>query len=107
MRGYPRFNFDAFDVAARDLAKRGYFPINPADLDREAGVDPEHHEVTPAATRAAIERDVDAIMGADAVALLPGWERSKGAVAEAHIAKWADKRVLRWPDLSDVDLTPQ
>ena len=40
MRGYPRLNFAAFDVA-RDLGRAlGYHVISPADLDREAGIDP-------------------------------------------------------------------
>ena len=36
MRGYPRFNFDAFDKARHALRLRGYAVLCPAELDVEA-----------------------------------------------------------------------
>lgn len=102
MRGYPKFNFPAFD-AARDLAlNMGYDPISPADLDRENGI----HEDTvippeqeAERTREFVRRDIDALLSlraenGDAIALLPGWARSTGALAEFWVARWLGLKVL-------------
>jgi hypothetical protein len=102
MRGYPKFNFPAFD-AARDLAKSmGLDPISPADIDRDSGFhenDPNADVYTPEVNRTFARRDVEAILAlraenGDAIALLPGWEASTGAVAELTLAKWVKLRIL-------------
>lgn len=102
MRGYPKFNFPAFDEAAKDGRDRGFFVISPADLDREIG----HNEDdlledvnVPAKMRLFAKRDCEALISlraedGDAIALLPGWEKSTGAVAEVMLAKWLGLRVL-------------
>lgn len=102
MSGYPQFNFPAFD-AARDLAlSRGLIPISPADIDRKHGI----HEGTSAdelisfgSRRTFLRRDVDALLSlraehGDAIALLPGWLESRGAMAELYIARWLGLKVL-------------
>jgi hypothetical protein len=102
MRGYPKFNFPAFD-AARDLAIReGFNPTSPADMDRDSGF----HEDNPSeaahgveAARVFAKRDCDALIGmraedGDAIALLPGWEKSTGAVTEFFLARWLGLRIL-------------
>lgn len=104
MRGIPDFNFPAFDKA-RDLAKdNGWVAISPADLDRENGI----HENTELLTasdeealvnRTIVGRDMKALLSlraenGDAIALLPGWEKSTGAVAEFFVARWLGLNVL-------------
>ncbi len=37
MRGKDKYNFPAFDAARDKLLALGYWPVNPADLDREVG----------------------------------------------------------------------
>jgi hypothetical protein len=102
MRGYPKYNFPAFD-AARDLAKaKGWDPISPADIDRDSGFhehDPNADVYTAEVNRTFAGRDVNAILSlrsedGDALALLPGWERSTGALAELALAKWVKLRIL-------------
>lgn len=102
MRGIPLFNFPAFD-AARDLAKaKGWDPISPADIDRDSGFhenDPNADVYTPEVNRTFAGRDVAAILSlrgeeGDALALLPGWEGSTGALAELALAKWVKLRIL-------------
>ena len=93
MRGYPNFNFPAFDAAARRLRAVGHEVFSPAERDRdkygdifqtETGDESEVHEFS---LREALAADTAWITRhADAVALLPGWERSKGAQAEAALA---------------------
>jgi hypothetical protein len=88
MKGYPKFNFDAFDAAAAQLARDGWTPINPAQLDRDTGFDPERDPLTPAFLKEAMKRDLLALLEADALVLLPGWPNSKGALAEKAVAQW-------------------
>lgn len=100
MRGYPRLNFDAFDEARDQLKLAGYRVITPADLDRAIGFDPDQTLQEPFDLAAAVRRDVEAITSVDAVVLLPGHEKSVGATAERHVAKWAGKPVLLYPSLT-------
>ncbi len=88
MRGYPEYNFPAFDVAAKRLRKEGWNVISPAELDRVEGI----HEYTAVLPdnfpRQAMTRDTAAICKADAIALLPGWERSAGVKVELTLARF-------------------
>jgi hypothetical protein len=94
MTGYPDFNFPAFDVARDRALGLGWMVISPADMDREAGdVTPGMDTRHPEMVRTFVRRDVDALLSlraeyGDAIALLPGWEKSKGAVAELAVARW-------------------
>lgn len=84
MRGYENFNFAAFDAAAANLRAQGYEVFSPADNDREKGyVGKPVEEIM----RDCIMDDLTYIARqADAVALLPGWEASKGVAAEVALA---------------------
>ena len=94
MRGYPLFNFPAFDEARDRLRALGYQVISPADLDRMAGFDPEcGAEFGPEEMAECVRRDVDAIIASQVVVLLPGWKESRGARAEKAIAEWMSKGV--------------
>jgi hypothetical protein len=104
MRGIPQFNFPAFHRAAAQLRAQGHYVFNPAERDEEA----HGNEVSNSATgnlkdvahtgfnhREAMKADVDWICDhADAIALLPGWEKSKGARAELALAECIGIRVL-------------
>ena len=100
MRGIKDFNFPAFD-AARDLAKSlGYDPISPADIDREEGFEGiglngrDDEWVGTLSKEATIQRDIDAIKVSNAIALLPGYEKSSGATVELSLARFLDKEIL-------------
>lgn len=94
MRGIPEFNFPAFYEASAILRALGHSVFNPAEKDNEKhGTDISAGNATgdeSIATkqhgfnlREALAADLDFICReADAIALLPGWERSKGATAE-------------------------
>jgi len=122
MRGYEKFNFPAFD-AARDLAlSLGWEPISPADLDRDSGFHEDAapmEALGPEITRQFVDRDTTALLSlrsehGDAIALLPGWEKSTGAVAEFFVARWLGLRVLNAQtfepfgskEMLDLDLGP-
>ena len=97
MRGYPDFNFPAFDYAAAKLRALGFTVFSPADKDREligpeAFINPTGDEdqlaaLTNYTIRTALGNDLAWICAeADAIALLPGWEASTGATAERATA---------------------
>lgn len=96
MRGYQFYHHDAFDSAAKRLREFGYEVINPAEIDRRGGLDPyrlpcDHDWNTiPAGfdLNETIRRDIDAVLDVDGVAVLDGWNKSKGASAEAAVAAW-------------------
>jgi hypothetical protein len=94
MRGIPGFNFPAFNAATARLRAEGHEVFNPAERDSERhGVDISQGNAAGCEEIAAKEHgfDLRVALGedlaficahADAVALLPGWENSKGACAE-------------------------
>jgi len=98
MSGLPRFNFPAFDRAARDLRDSGYDVVSPAELDspasRKAALaspdgDPAIYVANTNETWGdLLARDVKLIAdgGIEAVFVLPGWEGSRGARLETFIA---------------------
>lgn len=86
MRGYPEYNFPAFDSAAENLRKFGFRVISPADLDRAHGFSADD-EVTPSMLGRFLRRDIDALTDCDAIVLLPGWSDSLGASAEKAVAR--------------------
>lgn len=86
MRGYPNNNHAEFDRAEEHLLKKEiYIPINPARIDREAGVNPAD-DMTKLELRDALKRDFDLIFDCHAMYMLSGWGRSDGARAEHALA---------------------
>ena len=96
MRGYPQFNFPAFFQAEKELRYQGHEVFNPArrDVDKygkhiadSPTGDLKDTEGTGFNLREALAADLSWIcLTADTVALLPGWEKSKGACAEYAVA---------------------
>lgn len=75
MRGVPELNRPVFTRAAADLRARGYLVFNP-------GEQPDND------IRANLAVDLAWICAhADAVAVLPNWNHSKGACAEVALAR--------------------
>lgn len=98
MRGIPEFNFPAFHAATSRLRAEGHTVFSPAERDiLVTGVDISKGNATGNNAlaeqlhgfnlREALKDDLEFIcLHADAVALLPGWENSKGANAERATA---------------------
>lgn len=99
MRGYPKYNFPAFMDAERQLLSAGHRVFNPArrDID-EDGFDPEKDPARPFIEY--MRHDLPEVLKADALVMLPGWRKSKGACLEAHVAIQCDIPLLH------LDLTP-
>lgn len=99
MTGIPEFNYPAFNAAAANLRACGYYVFNPAERDTEVhGTDISKGNASGSVEQAAADHgfcrrralkdDTSWICEhADAIALLPGWERSSGARAEKALAE--------------------
>jgi hypothetical protein len=98
MSGIPYFNFPAFTVAAQNLRNQNYTVFSPHEKDIERlGFDfsvqcpngnPEELKKFGFSLRMALRDDLVYICEeADGIALMPGWENSKGANAEWATAK--------------------
>lgn len=98
MRGLPFFNFPEFDKAAKALRAQGHEVFSPAEHDRgkhgpNFGTDNPHGSEELAGMtdgfkiREAMEADLTWICrNAEAIAILPGWKKSRGATAEKECA---------------------
>jgi hypothetical protein len=95
MRGRDDFNRAAFLAAAERLTREGWQAITPFDLNAPDGSD-EVAQLTndgPSLQRLFAQRDLDCVLSlrpenGDMIYLLPGWQESRGASAEAAVAKW-------------------
>ena len=98
MRGIPEFNYPAFHAATAELRAAGHEVFNPAERDIAVhGIDISQGNETGCNEQAAREHGFDLRTAlhddlvfitkhADAIALLPGWENSKGTQAELATA---------------------
>ncbi len=75
--GMPNGNKNAFAHAAIDLQSIGHVPVNP----RENGLPDE------APWEAHMKMDVKLLVDCDGIAMLPGWEESRGATLEHNLAR--------------------
>lgn len=110
MRGYKDFNFPAFFRYAKELREAGHEVFNPAERDvkkfgarklktktgSEVEVGRRLGYTDPLAlARSCFLTDTTYICKyADAVALMPGWKKSKGAVAERALGRAIGLKVI-------------
>lgn len=85
MRGVDQLNWPAFDSARDFLISLGLDPVSPADIDREAGITPDG-PFDELVVRDCMRRDLHELMECDVILMLPGWENSRGAIAEHAVA---------------------
>ena len=95
MRGIPDFNFPAFHAAAARLRQAGFIVFSPAERD-EALYGTELLKTATGSEAGATDKgfSIRDALGADTAwicaesegcVLLPGWEDSRGAVAEKYL----------------------
>jgi hypothetical protein len=75
MTGLPALNFPAFHAEASRLRALEYEVVNPAEIS-----------VVGTSWNDCLHNDLSALLTCDAVALLPGWEKSSGAHLEMYVA---------------------
>jgi hypothetical protein len=89
MTGMPRYNFPAFFEAARKLRRAGYRVHNPATKGNPVGWTWEDF----------MRYDLVKLIDCDAIFMLPGWRKSRGARLERHVAKELGFVILTEKDL--------
>lgn len=95
---YENCNFDRFDEVRDYLKSQGHKPVSPADIDRlfegwdmypPGDFSPNKEDVARY-----MERDMNAIRGANAIYMMTGWEHSKGSRNEKAYAEFLGKQVI-------------
>jgi nucleoside 2-deoxyribosyltransferase len=77
MTGLPEYNYPAFFAAEQALKERGFAVLNPASsFGGDVNLPREYY----------LRSAISMLLQADAVMLLDGWEKSKGAKLEREIA---------------------
>lgn len=102
MTGYDNFNFPAFDKAEMVLRSWGINAVNPAQMDRDAGIDEQQLSIESAKDMARVfaKRDCNAIIdNCSGMYMLKGWEYSVGARAEHALACWLGLEIVYESDL--------
>lgn len=91
MTGIPMWNFPAFFDAEHQLLELGYAVRNPAHNDGKNVEEAMASAGTPDKPNYPwsyyMKRDLPHVMNSDMVCLLPGWQNSKGARLEVHVAQ--------------------
>jgi nucleoside 2-deoxyribosyltransferase len=82
MTGIEEYNYPAFFAAADELRRVGFVVANPADHGVIEGYEWADY----------LRMDLKTMLECEGVATLDGWEDSKGASLEVHVA-----RALGWP----------
>lgn len=83
MTGYPELNFPLFADVALALRMSGFDVVNPAELPMKK--DPSWADC--------MRVDIAALVECDSIVMLPGWQQSRGARLELHIARELGLRV--------------
>lgn len=97
MTGLPEHNFPAFHAAAARLREAGWEAINPAE-NFGGRTD------LPRATY--LRADVALLVACEAIAVLPGWEESRGAKMEYMLAREFGMPVIDIATLQPLQETP-
>ncbi len=87
MTGIENFNRTAFDEAEALLKKQGYRVVNPAKVKPIGGTEWENY----------MRGDIRELCSCDTIALLPGWQDSKGAQLEVHVAHRLGIKIMALP----------
>jgi hypothetical protein len=87
--GIPEYNFPAFKLAESYLRKQGYRTINPADIAR--GV---FERIEKPQWKDFMRVDLKYLIKCDAIYMLVGWKKSRGARIEHFIAKILEMEIV-------------
>jgi hypothetical protein len=77
MSGVPDLNFPQFHAEAERLRAIGFDVVNPAEINTDPGE----------SWASCLRKDIAALVTCDVIAMLPGWESSKGATLEHYVAR--------------------
>ena len=89
MSSIPEFNFPAFEEAEARLKELGHEPRSPASVDNRG----EPWE-------SCMKTAITLLMDSDSIILLPGWEKSKGALVEYELSRTLGYPAYLYPTLA-------
>lgn len=84
MTGIPDLNFPLFHSVTANLRALGHVVINPAEINADPA----------AGWNECMRADIAHLVTCDAICMLPGWQSSKGATLEHHIASALSMQVM-------------
>lgn len=84
MTGLPEYNFPAFREAATTLRTAGHTVVDPSTRGVVDGWEWTDY----------IRADLAELVTCEAIAFLPGWRHSRGALLEAHVARELDMTAM-------------
>lgn len=94
MSGLPHYNYPAFNRAEEELLAAGYTVLNPVDAEKD---NPTPGQAQPWDWY--MRKALAMVLAADGIAVLDGWECSRGARLEVEVAHSLRMPVLplrRW-----------
>lgn len=92
MTGYQDLNFPHFHAVAALLRQQGHEVINPAEVNPDPTAKWED----------CMRADIAVLVTCDGIALLDGWDKSRGATLEHHIASSLSMHVMCAYELTEV-----
>ena len=99
MRGLPESNYPQFENVARFLRSEGWDVCSPVEIGSAFGTAAELN-ADPVKLYRAMDAERDTLRtSCDAILLLPGWERSRGARAELTISLEKHLEIITFCDL--------
>lgn len=99
MTGLPEYNFPAFRTAAAELRAAGHDVVSPHEVALPCGCAAGTDHTWADYLRADL---IALLTHAEGVALLPGWEASRGANLEKHVAERLDLEIRLLDDWLDL-----
>src|ERR1017187_2188922 len=88
MSGIPMHNFPAFECAAKTLRERGYTVVSPHECE-------EVDHAAPKPWTYYLRKDLIAMLQTcDTIVMLDGWQKSRGAMLERHVATMLGMTVI-------------
>ncbi len=84
MSGVENLNFPLFHAEADRLRALGHDVVNPAEINADPKAD----------WAGCMRADIRELVTCEGIAVLPGWEKSRGASLEVHIARALGMPVL-------------
>src|SRR5471030_1062685 len=102
MTGHVDLNFPAFHAAAAEQRAAGYEVINPAEINGGADELVACAQMDAAQMAAhwqgCMRKDIAALMTCDRIYMLAGWQSSRGATLEHHVAAALGLEVVEAPE---------
>lgn len=99
MSGYVDSNFPEFHKTAAALREKGLDVVNPAEICVGNPPNENDKSMWDEFYNACMRADIKALCDCQAIAMMPGWEKSKGAHLELHIAHRVGLEVKHVSDL--------